>query len=176
MRKFGRVLDTTASTFERGAMLSLDGDVERLETSPSISDANLVGAHEMFMQSRGELEWSPEGSIYTRNATGGCIPICAAEITPGGEVKWIYLVHTHGGNDPMNLSASADEPENVYVCIMVSTEDGSSLWGAKNSSERLFKVLDPRDVIPDENALLIYGAHKDLLISKEAKIAVDILY
>jgi hypothetical protein len=172
MRKFGRVLETAA--LERGAMMSLAGEVAGLETYPSIGAENLTGALEMFMNNRGDPQWPPDGYIFTTNATGGCIPICAAEITPEGTVEWIYLMHSHGGNDPINVSACAENLENVYVCIMVSTEDGSSLWGANNSSERLFEVLDPQNVIPDKNALLIYGPHKALVISKLAQIAVDI--
>jgi len=129
--------------------------------------------HVMFQ--RGEKHFPPARPLFTQNAAGGCVPICAAELTPAGEVKWIYLIHAHGGNNPRDVAAWAFNPSHVYVCMMVYSEE-ASLWGATNLQDTFFEALDPGNAIPDANATLIYGPHKSLVITRKAMVAVEVSY
>jgi hypothetical protein len=169
MNAFGRVVDT--SNFQRGGLMDLEG--APTATYPSISPQSLHSALEMLMYQRGMQQMPPDSLIYTLNASGGCVPICAAEITPPRTVEWIYLMHAHGGNNPRNVSVFAENPENVFVCMMVHS-GASSWWGAQNMQDAYFTALDPTNVIPNANALLIYGPHTTLAITRQARIAVEI--
>jgi hypothetical protein len=169
MRSFGRVIDTTG--FQRGGLMDLEGAPPA--TYPSINPLSLHNALEMFMNQRGEQQLPPDSLIYTRSAAGGCVPICAAEITAPRTVEWIYLMHAHGGNNPRNVSVWAEDLQNVYVCMMVYS-GAAGWWGAQHMQSTFFEALDPTNVIPDANALLIYGPHTSLAITRQARIAVDI--
>jgi hypothetical protein len=169
MNGFGRVVDT--SDFQRGGLMDLEGAPPT--TYPSISPQSFHNPLEMFMHQRGEFQMPPDSLTFTLSASGGCVPICAAEITPPRTVEWIYLMHAHGGNNPKNVSVYAENPENVYVCMMVYS-GASSLWAAQYMQDAFFAALDPSNVIPNANALLIYGPHTTLAITRQARIAVEI--
>ena len=126
----------------------------------------------MFRQ--GYRNLPPARPLFTRYASGGCVPICAAEISPAGEVRWIYMIHAHGGNNPLNVAAMAFRPREVYVCMVISNADGTSLWAAENLQDTFFEALDPGNVIPNANAMLIYGNHTTLVITRKAMVAVEI--
>ncbi|HRD50766.1 MAG: hypothetical protein JNK95_09770 [Candidatus Competibacter sp.] len=170
MNAFGRILNTAG--LAQGGLLQLEAAPPL--TYPSISPNSMRNAQEMFMFQQGLINNPPARPIYTLHASGGCVPICAAEITPPRTVNWIYLMHAHGGNDPLNVAAAAANPANVYVCMLVYS-GASSLWAAQNCQGTFFTALDPANAIPNANALLIYGAHTTLVISRQAMIAVDIV-
>ena len=170
MNAFGRILNTAGLN---------QGGLMRLEAAPPVayptmSPNSLVNALEMFMFQQGAIAQPPTRPIFTQHAAGGCVPICAAEITPPRTVDWIYLMHGHGGNNPLNVAAAAVNPANVYVCMLVYS-GASGFWAAQNLQGAFFAALDPGNVIPNANALLIYGNHTKLAITRQAMIAVDIV-
>jgi hypothetical protein len=57
---------------------------------------------------------------------------------------------------------------------MMVHSGASSWWGAQNMQVTYFAALDPTNVIPNANALLIYGPHTTLAITRQARIAVEI--
>jgi hypothetical protein len=171
MNAFGRILNTTAG-LAQGGLLPLEAAPPL--TYPSISPHSMRNAHEMLMYQQGLINNPPARPIFTLHASGGCVPICAAEIAPPRTVTSIYLMHAHWGNNPVNVAAVAANPANVYVCMLVYS-GASSLWGAINLQDTFFQALDPGNVIPNANALLIYGNHTTLAITRQAMIAVDIV-
>ena len=145
-----------------------------LLTYPTTGGRALVNAREMFMHQQGAIDHPPVRAIFTKHASGGCVPICAAEITQVGHtrtVNWIYLMHGHYANYPVNIAAHAANPANVYVCMLVYNLH-HSFYAAANMQDTYFNSLDPNGVIPDANALLIYGDHTALAITTQAMIAV----
>lgn len=170
MRQFGRTLDTTG--LAPGGLIQLEGPHQL--KYPTISPQSMVNANEKMMFQQGAINNPPVRPIFTQNASGGCIPVCAAEISAGRKVDWIYLMHQHGGNNPLNIAAAATNPNNVYVCLMVFS-GASSLWAAENMQDSIFEALDPNDDIPQANALLIFGNHTRLVITRQAMVAVDVV-
>ena len=75
---------------------------------------------------------------------------------------------------PLDVAAAAGNFANVHVCMVVYS-GASSIWGAENMQNEYFEALDPGNRIPDANALLIYGNHISLAITRQAMIAVDII-
>jgi hypothetical protein len=124
----------------------------------------------------GDFQTPPQGAIWTTSASGGCLPVCAAEVTPGAQrtVRWIYLFHGYGGNLGRNLAAQATNLNHVYAAFMLYSER-NGLWSPDNSfigKDDFFAALDPNDRIPNNNALLIYGDFVSLAITPNAHIGV----
>jgi hypothetical protein len=116
--------------------------------------------------------------IWTKDASGGCVPICAAEVTPGGvrTVQWIYLFHGYGTNLGLDLTRYMTTAANVYVAFLVYSGRGP-LWTtsyhiATTGQGDYFRALDPNDRIPNANALLIYGDFTSLGITPNPNIGV----
>ena len=174
MNAFGRILNTVG--LNQGGLMPLEGNPPfRYPTVRPHTIRNGVNLGlEMMMFQTGAIAMPPIRPIWTRYASGGCVPICAAEITPARVVLWTYLMHGHGGNMPVNVAAAAANPADVYVCMMVYS-GASSFYAAQNFQDDYFAALDPGNAIPNANALLIYGDHTQLVITKQAMIAVEIV-
>lgn len=177
MDGFGRVLDTT--NLPQGGLIDLESQPP-FAAYPSIdhNHAALQNALPMSMNDQMlEPLYTPTNAIYTELATGGCVPICAAEITPAQgtsprTVRWIYLLHATGRNLPKNVSVWAEELDHVYVCMMVHSGASASLQTAAAVQSEYFARLDPTHAIPNANALLIYGTQSSLVITQTAQIAL----
>jgi len=168
MNAFGRILNTAG--LNQGGLMPLEANPPL--NYPTVNPLSMRNAQERLMFQQGLIQNPPVQPIFTQHASGGCVPICAAEITPPRTVNWIYLMHGHGGNMPLNVAAAV--PANVYVCMLVYS-GASSLWAAQNLQGQYFQALDPGNIIPNANALLIFGNHTKLAISRQAMIAVDIV-
>lgn len=177
MNGFGRIIDTTV--LPAGGLMNLE-DQGPFTAFPQINNNNavLVNALPKFMNDNPlEPEYAPTLSIYTQLATGGCVPICAAEITPAQgttprTVNWTYLIHATGTNLPKNVSVWADDPNNVYVCMMVHSGAVGSIHTAPSTLTVFFDKLDPTGAIPNANALMIFGPQSSLVITPAGQIAV----
>lgn len=170
MRAFGRILDTTGMPY--GGPMQLEG--APILHRPTISPHSMVNEQQRPMFQQGVIQNPPVTIQSTYDASGGCVPICAAEITPVRNVRWTYLMHGHGGNMPHDVVVGAFNPLDVYVCMMVYSV-ASSLYAAQEFQSSYFEALDPNNVIPNANALLIYGDHTSLVISRQAMIAVTVV-
>lgn len=169
MRSFGRQL--TANGLPRGGPMPIEA--MPLPRYPTISPASITNALEMPMRQRGAIHAPPTRPIFTQSASGGCVPVCACGITPPRTVDWIYLMHGHGGNPPLNVTTQPTNPQHIYICMMVYS-GASSVYAATEFQGYYFEALDPNDVIPANNALLIFGDYTKLVITRQGMVAVNI--
>ncbi len=169
---FGRVLNVAGGLAARGGPvpINLPGYPA---VYPSISPQSLINAQEYSMFQTPLTHQPPAVPLFTRLASGGCVPICACEINAAGQVLWTYLVHAHGFNYPINVVANALNPMHVFICMNVYSGTHSP-WSALNQQGPFFAALDPMNVIPNVNALLIYSDHTDLVLTKQGRVAVSI--
>ena len=169
MRQFGRKIVTSGA--QPGGLLPIEATMA--QGYPSINVRSLLNARELRMHQLGVVSRPPAQILGTQYASAGCVPICAAEITPPRTVDWIYLIHGHQPNFPQDLAAIAANPANVYVCMLGSSE-GHGEWWAEHALGIYFQHLDPGDRIPNNNALLIYGPQTQVVITRQAVLAVSI--
>jgi len=169
---FGRVLNVAGGLAPRGGPvpINLPGYPA---VYPSIAPESLANAQEYSMFQSPPIHQPPVVPIFTRLATGGCVPICACEINAAGQVLWTYLVHAHGVNYPINVAAAAVNPVDVYICMNIYSTT-HSLWAARHQQGGFFATLDPMNVIPNANALLIYSDHSELVLTKQGRVAISI--
>jgi hypothetical protein len=142
--------------------LNLNGQANLVERGMYVTDRNPLG----------DVQQPPQHPIWTNLATGGCVPICAAELTTAPRaVRWIYLFHGYGDNEGRNIATNAANVNNVYVAFVVDSSK-ASYDNATTGQGSYFRALDPNDRIPTANALLIYGDHNSLGISVNANLGV----
>ncbi len=168
MRQFGKAWNTQNA----GKMGPTPIETNTISGYPTINKRSLHRGTERFMCQQGTVQYPPTRPIFTQYASGGCVPVCAAEISPPRQVRWIYLMHAHGGNPPIDLTYYIHNPAHVHVCLMVY-DHCSSQFAVLTYQEDWFKAMDPNNVIPDANTMLIYGPHTVMAITRKAMIAVD---
>jgi hypothetical protein len=181
MRTCGRILD--AATVVRGV-----GGAVNIESPPpqgllphcNLNHVQYAIQRKMRIQGDldpGEFEIAPvQNAIWTNEASGGCLPICAAEIHFDTQnmrhVMWTYLFHGFGTNYGLDITKSASNPKNIYVVFMCNSAQFHGLDRCFAGIDPYMEVLDPQNVIPDQNATLIYAPSESLAITHDAKIGV----
>ena len=145
MNDFGRLLDTTAGNFARGAPLAIEGP-DPINTYPVLNLDGQPHLVERQMFQAGAVENPPQHAHWTNAAAGGCVPICATEVAPGfpRQVRWLYLFHGHGGNMGINIAAGATNPQHVYVAFLLYAPR-NGIWENYSFTARneFFHALDP---------------------------------
>jgi len=138
---FGRILNVAGAVTPRGGPvpINLPGYPA---VYPSIAPESIQNGVEYFMFQTGIIYTPPTVPLFTRLAAGGCVPICACEINAAGQVLWTYLMHGHGGNNPLNVAGVAGNVANVFICMSVYS-GASSFWAAQNMQGTFFSALDP---------------------------------
>ncbi|OHX37404.1 hypothetical protein BJL95_02455 [Methylomonas sp. LWB] len=119
---------------------------------------------------------SPDTSgraLWTCWATGGCVPVAAAEVDPGfpRKVRWISLTHCTGGNLPSTLTQGATNWARVYVIFVVNSGSHSG-HNVEMHVEAYIDALPGKDQIPPNNIFVVYGPHASLAISPTGLVGV----
>lgn len=170
MRKFGRIQLESKYSIPGGP---IDIDVPRPPCLPLADFKKLSGATEVAMWEQVMLP-KPKSGLFTTDASGGCVPIAAAEITPERKVAWIYLSHATSERNVQDLTLASNDPKNIFVCMLMSKEGHVDLTAGRQILESEYMPgLDPQNKIPDKNALLIFSKSVGLWVSCKGKIATQ---
>ncbi len=134
--------------------------------------AGLVG---LSMYARGTITQPPGTTTYwTEAAHGGCVPVAAAEIVPvePRTVRWTYLIHAQGDNLPLSVDNNIADPNNVYVVVLAESDNHKSEFSITTGLRPHLEALDPRNRIPNANAVVIWAWYGSLGITPGAHVGV----
>jgi hypothetical protein len=181
MRTCGRILDGNTVIRGTGGPMNIESPPPQgLLPHCNLNHVIYAVRREMYKDGYvdgGDIEFAQvENAYWTNQATGGCMPICAAEVHVDTQnrrhVLWTYLYHGFAGNFGKNITENATNANHIYAVMMCNTDNFHSLEAALNEVKYYMAVLDPQNQIPDQNAMLIYAPASSLAITSNAMIGV----
>jgi hypothetical protein len=177
MRTCGRILDATGGFWGFGGPHRIE-DPPPQGNLPHINLNHNPAVVKRGMGSPGTIETPPlRNSFWTNDASGGCVPICAAEIDSSVQnvrtVRWLYLVHGTSMNLGLDITARATNPDNIYVVFLCNSETILSLDQALTREIPVYMPhLDPGNRIDNQHAMLIYAPSRSLAITPVGSIGL----
>ncbi len=172
MRAFGRVIRNGDGMAPLAPPVAIEG-APAINQVPVLDLDGRAGLTELSMFVQGAIAPPGNASLWTINASGGCVPIVAAEIVPGAvrTVSWTYLIHATGVNLPLSLDGHIGTAANVYVVILGNSGTHSE-WAAESGQGAYLDALDPNNRIPNANAVAIWAPYGSLGITPAANVGV----
>jgi hypothetical protein len=172
MQAFGRVIKNGDGTAPLGPAVAIEL-APATNRVPVLNLDGRAGLSELSMFVRGAIAPPGNTTLWTINASGGCVPIIAAEIVPGmpRTVSWTYLIHATGTNLPRSLDGHIGTAANVYVVVLGNSSTHSE-WAAEEGQGIYLEALDPNNRIPNANAVAIWAPYGSLGITPAANVGV----